>query len=93
MLLSFKSVNINRDLRRGCLIFQKDKLPSLCLSTVTQVEVFCEGVALPSSSIFDTRYTPDACCTVEIQKTAYTAANMLFYGKMGVEPKGMDASQ
>src|SRR5664279_4562057 len=66
MLLRLEAIHVHRQLGGSNDIWQKDELPAGQLRAITQVEVFCQSIVLPASSLFDARAAPEPCGAVEV---------------------------
>jgi hypothetical protein len=93
VLLGLEAIHVHRQFCRGHDIFQKHELPPLHLRPIAQVEVFREGVMLPSASVFDARFAPDPGGSVEIEEPSAAAAGSLLNDQVPIQKHGLNAGE
>src|SRR5579862_203963 len=90
VLLAFEAVHVNGQLGGGYEIGQEDKFPTLHLRPVAEVEVFGQGVVLPSAGGLDAGAAPETGGAVEVEETPAAAARGLFQEEMAVQEHGLN---
>ena len=78
MLLGFERGHRRWKLSGRNHIFQIHKSPPLHLGAIRQIQVFGNGVVLPTTSIFDGRSAPHARRTVEVEPPATAVPSRVF---------------
>src|SRR5690606_15387461 len=88
-LLRTRSTNNHRKLRRRFHFFQIFEFPVFKLCTVTEVEVFSKGVALPIPCVQNTFFTPNTRRSVEIYEMSFAVSSNLLQSEMCIERKSL----
>src|SRR5689334_9938466 len=68
VLLRLEGVHLDRYFSGCDQIRQEDEAPPAQLGAVTEIEIFRDGVVLPSAAVDDGGAPPDARCAVEVEE-------------------------
>ena len=85
MLLRFKAVHVDGKLGWHDGLRQVDKPPAFHLRSVAEVEVFGQGVVVPSSSVRYAGLAPDAGGAVEVKKSSAATSSGLLEEEVSIE--------
>ena len=88
-LLGSNGAHDHREFRWRLHIFKVFEFPLFELCTITQVQIFRQGVPFPISSINNGRFSPNPSCTIEINKVPSSISAHLFECKMRIQCKGL----
>src|SRR5580700_1481846 len=89
MLLGFERAHFNRQLCRCDHINQKDKAPAVKLSAIAEVQIFGQGIVLPTAGFLNTALPPKASGTIEIKETTSRAARGLFKNQVAIQQNSL----
>ena len=68
MLLRLESVHVNRQLRWRDHVRKEDEFPARELRAITQIQIFRQGVMLPTSRLFDAGAPPKPAVPLKLKK-------------------------
>src|SRR5882724_5107918 len=93
MRLLLKTHHFRRQLGRGAELREIDKLPTLQLRTIAEIQILRQRIVLPAAGIVDGDSPPHAGCAVEVHESAGSVAGGVLDDEMRIEEYRLAARQ